>query len=114
MKGVYLARFIQFMDGSNYYASIPALYGCATTGKTLKEATENIADALNLFVLVLEEIGDDIPEPNYDITPFTDLYDGEWKINVEYYALIPLDTEKYTLEMNEVDKTAGKSLQETV
>lgn len=52
-----------------FYAKVPDIDGCITTGKTLSEAIELITDALNLCLVVLED--EDIiphtPTPQMDI-----------------------------------------------
>ena len=52
-----------------FYAKVPDIDGCITTGKTLSEAIELITDALNLCLVVLE--GEDVaphePTPQMDI-----------------------------------------------
>ena len=45
-----------------FYAKVPDIDGCITTGKTLSEAIDLITDALNLCLVVLED---------EDITPHT-------------------------------------------
>lgn len=38
-------------------AEVPSLPGCFSQGKTQKEALENIQEAINLHIEVLQEIG---------------------------------------------------------
>ena len=43
-------------DGQEYHAWIPELPGCHTHGRTVKEAMENLKDAMTLYLEVeLEE-----------------------------------------------------------
>lgn len=42
-------------DNGIFYAKVPDVDGCITTGKSLSEAIELITDALNLCLVVLED-----------------------------------------------------------
>lgn len=42
-------------DSDCYYAKVPDIDGCITTGKTLSEAINLITDALNACLVVLED-----------------------------------------------------------
>ena len=44
-----------------WVASCPSLPGCHSQGKTRDEALENIKEAIDLYIEVLEETGDPIP-----------------------------------------------------
>lgn len=44
-------------DEGTFYAKVPDVDGCITTGRTLTEAIELITDALNLSLTVLEDEG---------------------------------------------------------
>lgn len=59
---------ISEQDGT-FYAKVPDIDGCITTGKTLSEAIELITDALNLCLVVLEDedITPHTPTPQMDI-----------------------------------------------
>jgi len=48
-------------DAEGYLASVPALPGCVTHGKTFEEATSLIKDAISAYLEVLKEDGDEIP-----------------------------------------------------
>lgn len=52
-----------------FYAKVPDIDGCITTGKTLSEAIDLITDALNLCLVVLEDedITPHTPTPQMDI-----------------------------------------------
>lgn len=56
-------------NNGTFYAKVPDIDGCITTGKTLSEAISLITDALNLCLIVLED--EDIvpsqPSPQSDI-----------------------------------------------
>src|SRR5258706_7016395 len=45
-----------------YVVSVPALPGCVTQGETFEEATEMIKDAIEGYLAVLKEEGQEIPE----------------------------------------------------
>lgn len=45
-----------------YNVSVPSLPGCFTWGKTKAEALRNAKDAIEVFIDVLAEYGDPIPE----------------------------------------------------
>ncbi|MGK7884959.1 MAG: type II toxin-antitoxin system HicB family antitoxin [Crocosphaera sp.] len=49
-------------------AEVPSLPGCFSQGKTKKEALENIQEAINLHIEVLQERGELIPEDNIEVT----------------------------------------------
>lgn len=52
-----------------FCASVPALPGCVSDGKTRAEAIENIKEAIIAYLESLEKSGDPIPAPltDYDI-----------------------------------------------
>jgi predicted RNase H-like HicB family nuclease len=45
-----------------WLAEVPSLPGCATQGETREEAIENIKDAIEGYVAVLEEKGLPVPD----------------------------------------------------
>ena len=45
MKYIYTALFTPIEDGSGYYAKVPDLPGCITTGNSLSDAIDQITDA---------------------------------------------------------------------
>ena len=49
-------------------AEVSSLAGCLSQGKTKKEAVENIQEAINLHVEVLQERGELITENNIEVT----------------------------------------------
>ena len=53
-----------------YVAQVPDLPGCAAHGTTEDEALTNARDAIRLYLDVLSESGDSIPEPRqYHLLP---------------------------------------------
>lgn len=50
-----------------YTVSVPALPGCATQGETFEEATAMIKDAMEGYLAVLKEEGQEIPKELSDI-----------------------------------------------
>ncbi len=61
MKYIYTATFIPNEDGTKFYCRIPDLSGCITTGDSLEDAIEMIADAASGWLVVAEDEGNDIP-----------------------------------------------------
>lgn len=50
-------------DEDGYFvASVPALPGCFTQGKTLEEVMDNIKEAIELYIKDLKEHGEEVPE----------------------------------------------------
>lgn len=54
-------------DEGGYVVSVPALPGCVTQGETFEEATVMIKDAMEGYLAVLEEEGEDIPQEKSDV-----------------------------------------------
>lgn len=50
--------------GNNYSAYVPDLPGCISTAKTLEETEANIKEAIELYIDVLKEDNQPIPEPS--------------------------------------------------
>lgn len=48
-------------DDDLYVASVPALPGCHTEGRTLEETIENIKDAIRAYCVSLVKHGEPIP-----------------------------------------------------
>lgn len=63
MKYIYTALFTPIEDGTGYYAKVPDLPGCITTGNSLQDAIEQITDAMNAWLVVAEDEGDYISKP---------------------------------------------------
>ena len=63
MKYIYTAIFTPIEDGSGYYAKVPDLPGCITTGNSLADAIDQITDAMNAWLVVAEDEGDEIASP---------------------------------------------------
>lgn len=47
--------------GGGYVASVPMLPGCMTQGETFEETEENIVEAIEGYLAVLKEDGEEIP-----------------------------------------------------
>ena len=60
MKYLYTAVFTPNEDGTKYYARIPDLPGCITTGHDLQDAIDQITDAAAGWLVVAEDEGLDI------------------------------------------------------
>lgn len=87
MKYTYTAVFIPTEDGAEFYARIPDLPGCVTTGDTIEDAIEQIADAAAGWLCVAEDKGLPIPPP----TPQAALSREEGSV----LSLITVDTIAY-------------------
>jgi predicted RNase H-like HicB family nuclease len=59
-------------EGSGYWAEVPELPGCMTSGETLDEIGSNIVDAIATWFAVKEAAGDELPAPvdfKFEIDP---------------------------------------------
>ena len=63
MQYIYTALFTPIEDGSGYYAKVPDLPGCITTGSSLSDAIEQITDAMSAWLVVAEDEGEPIVPP---------------------------------------------------
>lgn len=63
MKYIYSATFTPIEDGSGFYARVPDLPGCITTGKDLHDAIVQITDAASGWLVVAEDEGIPTPTP---------------------------------------------------
>ena len=50
---------------TNWGAIVPDLPGCVSIGDTFEEVQENVKEAIELYIKILEERGDPIPEPRH-------------------------------------------------
>lgn len=50
-----------------FVVEVPSLPGCISQGKTRKEALANIEEAISLYMEVLEERGESIPEDKVEV-----------------------------------------------
>ena len=87
MQYIYTALFSPIEDGSGYYAKVPDLPGCITTGSSLSDAIEQITDAMNAWLVVAEDEGEPIVPP----TPQDELVTEPGTL----YSLISADTIDY-------------------
>ncbi len=51
-------------DGGTFYAAVPDIPGCITTGSSLSDAIDQITDALAGCLCVMEDADDPIPAPS--------------------------------------------------
>lgn len=59
---------IQKQEGAKgYWAKVPTLPGCFSTGDTVDEALRNAKEAIVSYIEALEEQGDDIPKEKRDL-----------------------------------------------
>lgn len=63
MKYTYTAVFTPTEDGTEYYARVPDLPGCATTGDDLDDAIDQITDAAAVWLVGAEDEGIAIAPP---------------------------------------------------
>jgi predicted RNase H-like HicB family nuclease len=61
MKYIYSAVLTPNEDGTKYYARVPDLPGCVTTGHDLQDAIGQITDAASGWLVVAEDEGLPIP-----------------------------------------------------
>ena len=59
---IYIYTAVISKKDDTYYARVPDIDGCITTGKSISEAIDLITDALNLCLVVLED--EDITPPS--------------------------------------------------
>lgn len=64
MKYIYTALFTPIEDGSGYYAKVPDLPGCITTGNSLSDAIDQITDAMSAWLVFAEDEGEPIAPPS--------------------------------------------------
>ncbi len=87
MKYIYTATFTPSEDGNKFYARVPDLPGCITTGSSLGDAIDQITDAASGWLVVAEDNGDSINPP----TPQDQIKVPEGTLK----SLIQIDTLKY-------------------
>nr|DAH65400.1 MAG TPA: HicB-like toxin [Caudoviricetes sp.] len=63
MKYLYTAIFTRKESGKGYYASVPDLPGCISTGRDLDDAIDQIADAAACWLVAAEDEGLPISSP---------------------------------------------------
>ena len=65
---------ILYPDEDNYWVvEVPSFPGCISQGETKQEALINIQEAISLYLEVLEERGQVIPQANLSIAQFIEL-----------------------------------------
>ena len=58
-----MRRAILYPGEDGYWiAECPSLPGCISQGKTRQEARENIREAIELYIEVLQDSGESVPE----------------------------------------------------
>lgn len=63
MKYIYTATFTPNEDCTKYFARVPDLPGCITTGSSLQDAIDQITDAAAGWLVVAEDEGLEIASP---------------------------------------------------
>lgn len=61
MKYLYTAIFTPIEDGTGFYARVPDLPGCISTGSDLPDAIRQISDAMSVWLVTAEDEGLSIP-----------------------------------------------------
>jgi predicted RNase H-like HicB family nuclease len=84
---IYTAIFTPIEDDSGYYAKVPDLPGCISTGRNLSDAIEQITDAMNGWLVVAEDEGEIIPSPTSQDKLYAD--------PTAQFSLITADTLEY-------------------
>lgn len=56
---------------SNWGAIVPDLPGCVSLGDTFEEVQENVKEAIELYIEVLHERGEPIPQPKHRLGSVT-------------------------------------------
>lgn len=87
MHYIYSASFTPVGDGTGYYARVPDLPGCITSGRSLQDAIEQITDAASVWLVAAEDEG----LPISAATPQDQLSRDPGVI----YSLIQIDTIAY-------------------
>lgn len=87
MKYIYTATFEPNEDSTQFFARVPDLPGCITTGSSLADAIDQITDAASGWLVVAEDEGLDIAQP----TPQSDIQADDGCI----LSLIQIDTIAY-------------------
>jgi predicted RNase H-like HicB family nuclease len=63
-----MRRAILYPGEDGYWvAECPSLPGCISQGKTKEDATENIREAIELYIDVLQDEGKPVPEDHLDV-----------------------------------------------
>ena len=60
-KQLFYSVFYESVGKEGYVATVPALPGCHTQGKTVEEAEKNIREAIELYVESLQKHQEEIP-----------------------------------------------------
>jgi predicted RNase H-like HicB family nuclease len=84
---IFSAMFTPIEDGSGYYAKVPDLPGCVSSGRDLADAIKQITDAASAWLVFAEDEGLEIKKP----TPQAQLEHEEGTI----YSLVQVDTIAY-------------------
>ena len=64
MDALHYSMLIQWSDEDEaYIVTVPELPGCKTHGSTYEEAVQQGKDAIETWILFLNDIGEVIPEP---------------------------------------------------
>lgn len=100
MKYIYTAVFMPSDDGTKFFARVPDLPGCITTGNSLSDAIDQITDAASGWLVVAEDNGDTINPPSPQ--DMIDAPSGAIK------SLIQIDTLEYRAQTD--DRSVRKNV----
>ncbi len=87
MKYIYTAVFTPNEDNTKFFARIPDLPGCITTGDSLEDAINQITDAASGWLVVAEDEGLDIPKATRQAVVN--------RLENDFLSLIQVDTISY-------------------
>jgi predicted RNase H-like HicB family nuclease len=63
-----MRQVLIYSDEDGYWiAECPSLPGCNSQGKTKQEAIANIKEAIELYIEVLQEKGQPVPDDRFDM-----------------------------------------------
>jgi len=54
-------------EEGGFVVTVPKLPGVVTEGDTFEEAVDNVRDAIDGYIKVLQEAGEEIPEPAFAV-----------------------------------------------
>lgn len=69
-----LVRPLSKADGGGFEAVVPDLPGCMSDGETMREAVENVQDAITSWIEAAEALGRPVPRPGSSV--------GQWRQRV--------------------------------
>lgn len=89
MKGIYVVE-LRRKDAGGYFAAVPDVPGCVTSGKDLADAVAMVRDAVSGCLCVLEDERQPFPVPH-----LPEEFPQQEGVT---YALVDVDTAKYRMQ----------------